>query len=94
MPKPVSLLTVQEAHKEYSSLTDQIRAKYEQLDSGEFGSPGTPAFDAEACELVCSCEPTVSKTEPANAKGIIQAHVLQALKTLFGSKFTQAGSLG
>ena len=51
MPKPVSLLTVQEAHKEYSSLTDQIRAKYEQLDSGEFGSPGTPAFDAEAGEL-------------------------------------------
>ena len=51
MPKTVSLLTVQEAHKEYSSLTDQIRAKYEQLDSGEFGSPGTPAFDAEACEL-------------------------------------------
>ena len=51
MPKPVSLLTVQEAHKEYSSLTDQIRAKYEQLDSGEFRSPGTPAFDAEACEL-------------------------------------------
>ena len=44
-------ITVQEAHKEYSSLTDQIRAKYEQLDSGEFGSPGTPAFDAEACEL-------------------------------------------
>ena len=42
MPKPVYLLTVQEAHKEYSSLTDQIRAKYEQLDSGEFGSPGTP----------------------------------------------------
>ena len=26
-------------------------SKYEQLDSGEFGSPGTPAFDAEACEL-------------------------------------------
>ena len=32
-------------------LTDQIRAKYEQLDSGEFGSPGSQAFDAEACEL-------------------------------------------
>ena len=43
MPKPVYLLTVQEAH-EYSSLTDQIRAKYEQLDSGEFGSPDTPSF--------------------------------------------------
>ena len=51
MPKPVYWMTVQEAHKEYSSLTDQIRAKYEQLDSGKFGSHGTPAFDAEACEL-------------------------------------------
>ena len=51
MPKPVFLMTVQEAHKEYNSLMGQIRAKYEQLDSGEFGSPGTPAFDAEACEL-------------------------------------------
>ena len=51
MPKPVYLLTVQEAHKEYNSLMDKIRAKYEQLDSGEFGSPGTPAFDTEACEL-------------------------------------------
>ena len=51
MPKPVYLLTVQEAHKEYNSLTDKIWAKYEQLDSGEFGSPGIPAFDAEACEL-------------------------------------------
>ena len=36
----------------------------------------------------------MSKTEPANAKGIVQAQVLQALKTFFGSKFTQAGSLG
>ena len=89
MPKPVFLMTVQEAHKEYNSLTDQIRAKCEQLDSGKFGSPGTPAFDAEACELAtstCSCEPTLHKTEPANSKEIIQAHVLQALKTLFGSK--------
>ena len=30
---------------------DKIRAKYEQLDSGEYGSPGTRAFDAEACKL-------------------------------------------
>ena len=45
------VMTVQEDHKEYNSLTDQIRAKYEQLDSGEFGSPGTPVFDAEAYEL-------------------------------------------
>ena len=51
MPKPVFLMTVQEAHKEYNSLTDQIQAKYEQLDSGKFGTVDTPAFKAEACEL-------------------------------------------
>ena len=51
MSKPVYLLTVQEAPKEFNSLTDQIRAKYEQLDSGEYGVVGNPAFNAEACEL-------------------------------------------
>ena len=44
-------MTVQESNKEYNSLTDQIRTKYEQLDSGEYGAVGTPAFNAEACEL-------------------------------------------
>ena len=89
MPKPVFLMTVQEAHNEYNSLMDQIRAKYEQLDLGEFGSPGTPAFDTEACELanlLATCELTLHKTEPANAKGIIQAHIHEPLKTLFRSK--------
>ena len=77
-------MTVQEAHKEYSSLMDQIRTKYEQLDSGKFGSPGTPVFDAEACELAHLLA-HVSKLckKPANAKGIIQIHILQALKTFF-----------
>ena len=42
---------MQEAQKEYNSLTDQIWAKYEQLDSDEYGAVGTPAFNAEACEL-------------------------------------------
>ena len=51
MFKSVYLLAVQEAHKEYNSLTDQIQAKYEQLDSGKFGAVGTPAFNAEACEF-------------------------------------------
>ena len=51
MPKPVFLMTVQQAYKDYKSLMDQIRAKYEQLDSGEYGAVGTPAFNAEACEL-------------------------------------------
>ena len=44
-------MTVQETHKEYNSLTDQIWAKYEQLDPGKYGAVGTPAFNAEACEL-------------------------------------------
>ena len=51
MPKPVFLMTVHEAHKEYNSSIDQIRARYELLDSGECGSVGTPAFDAECFEL-------------------------------------------
>ena len=51
MPKPVSLMTVHEADQEYNSLIDQIRAKYELLDSGECGSVGTPAFNAECSEL-------------------------------------------
>ena len=51
MPQPVYLLTVQEVYKEYYSLTDQIQAKYEQLDSGEYGAVGTLAFNAETCEL-------------------------------------------
>ena len=51
MPKPVFLMTVHEAHKEYNSLIDQIRAKYELLDSGECGSVGTPAYNAEYSEL-------------------------------------------
>ena len=51
MPKPVFLMTVQEAHKEYNSVIDQIRAKYKLLDSGECGLVGTPAFNAECSKL-------------------------------------------
>ena len=51
MPKPVFFMTVQEAHKEYNSLIDQIRAKYELLYSGECGSVGTPALNAECSKL-------------------------------------------
>ena len=51
MPKPVYLMTVCEAHKEYNSIIDQIRAKYELLDSGECGDIETPLFKAESCEL-------------------------------------------
>ena len=48
MPKSVYLLTVQEAlTRSTTSWSDQIWAKYDQLDSGEFGAVGTPAFNAE-----------------------------------------------
>ena len=43
MPKPVFLMTVHEAHKEYNSLIDQIQAKYELLDSQ------TPTLQALKC---------------------------------------------
>ena len=80
-------MTVQEAHKEYNSLMEKIKAKYEQLDSGKFRSPGTPAFDAEACELA-NILALVSQLciKLDLPKGIIQAHILQALKTLFELK--------
>ena len=90
MPKPVFLMTVQEAYKEYNSLMDQIRAKYKQLDSGEFGSPGTLAFDAETCELadlLAHVSQLCQKLNLPTPKELSQAHILQALKTLFGSKF-------
>ena len=51
MSKPVYLMTVHEAHKEYNSIIDQIRAKYKLLDSGKCGDIDTPLFKAESCEL-------------------------------------------
>ena len=51
MPKPVYLMTTEEAHKEYKSLIDQIRAKFEQLDSGEYGAIGSPVFNAKCSKL-------------------------------------------
>ena len=51
MPKPVYLMTVHEAHKEYNSIIDQIGAKYELLDSGKCEDIDTPLFKAESCEL-------------------------------------------
>ena len=92
MPIPVYFLTVQEVHKDYNSLTDQIRAKYEQLDSGEYGSVDTPSIQSWSLWIgksTCSCEPTMQETEPMDSKGIIQAYILQALKTPCQSKFMQ-----
>ena len=44
-------MTVAQAHEEFTKLVDQISAKFVQLDSGEFGAVGTPAFDAKMREL-------------------------------------------
>ena len=94
MPKQVSLLTVQEAYKEYSSLTDQIWAKYEQLDSGKFGSPGTTAFDAEACELanLIACVSKLCKKLNLPMPQELYRPTFFKHWRLFGSKL-QAGSL-
>ena len=51
MSIPVSQLTVEDAHKEFNSLADKVAAKYEQLDSVEFGAVGTPAFNTKSDEL-------------------------------------------
>ena len=70
-------------------MTDQIMAKYEQLDSGEYGAVGTPAYNAEACELANLLTPVSQLSQKLNLphpKEFIQAHILQALKMLFGSK--------
>ena len=80
MPKPVYLMTVQEAHKEYSSSMDQIRAKYKQIHSGKFGSPGTQAFDAEACELANLL---------ARVSQLCQKLNLQTSKELYRPRFTK-----
>ena len=48
-------MTVHEAHKEYNSIIDQIRTKYELLDSGKCGDIDTPLFKAELCELSDLC---------------------------------------
>ena len=51
MSIPVSQLTIEQAHKKFNFLADKIAAKYEQLDCGEFGAVGTPAFNAKSAEL-------------------------------------------
>ena len=66
MPKPVFLMTVHEAHMEYNSLIDQIRAKYKLLDSGECGSVGTPAFNAECSKLAHQITLVVDKSKKVN----------------------------
>ena len=43
-----------QAHQEFTKLVDQISAKFTQLDSGEFGAVGTPAFNAKMHELAVS----------------------------------------
>ena len=53
-PIPVGQLTVAQAHQEFTKLVDQISAKFAQLDSGEFGAVGTPAFNAKMHELAVS----------------------------------------
>ena len=66
MPKPVYLLTVQEAHKEYSSLTDQIRVKYEGVYPPVYseyikGSRSSRMLMCVGKCLLTSCERVIQK---------------------------------
>ena len=81
MPKPVYLLTVHEAHKENNSFIDQIWAKYELLDSGECGSVGTPAFDAECSELahLMACMSELCKHLVGVSRGYTDYHQGRAI---------------
>ena len=95
MPKPVYLLTMQEAHKEYNSLTDQIWAKYEQLDSGQFGAIGILVFNVEACKLanLLACNNQLcQRLNLQTPKELYRPTFFKHWRTLFGSKF-QASSL-
>ena len=76
-------MTVHEAHNEYNSLIDQIQAKYKLLDSGECGSVGTPAFNAECSELAHLMARMSELCKHLNLpmpKELSQAPALQALK--------------
>ena len=51
MSTPVNQPTAEETQKEYNSLMDKIAAKYQQLDSINFGAVHTLAFDAKSPKL-------------------------------------------
>ena len=70
-------MTVKEAHEEYNSLIDQIRAKYKLLDSGECGAVDTPVFNAESSELA---HLLAHMREPVNAQGTSQAPHTSSIK--------------
>ena len=81
---PVGQLTVAQAHQEFTKLVDQISAKFVELDSGEFGAVGTPAFDAKmrGC-FVCPYEPTMPKARFIYSSSFASATALQTLSGLF-----------
>ena len=85
-----------EAHKEYNSLMDKIRTKYKQLDSGEFGSPGIPAFDAEACELahLLACVSKLCiKLNLSTPKELYRSTVFKHWRHFLDQNSVKAGSL-
>ena len=83
---PVGQLTMAQAHQEFTKLVDQISAKFVQLDSGEFGAVGTPAFDAKNAQagcFVCPYEPTMPKARFIHSGSFASTTVLQTLSGLF-----------
>ena len=82
----VHQLTVDQFHKEFNSLVEKILAEFEQLDSGDFGAVGTPAFNAKSAELVvlfAHMSQLCLETKPAGFCTFTQATILQTLKSTF-----------
>ena len=95
---PVGQLTVAQAHQEFTKLVDQISAKFAQLDSGEFGAVGTPAFNAKMQKLavsfarmssclICPHEPTMPKAWFTSSGSFALTTFLQTLSGLVSAKF-------
>ena len=88
----VTQLTIEEAHKEFSSLPDKIAAKYVQLDSGEFRAVGIPAFNAKSKLAVLFAHMSqLCQTEHANANSILEdCHSSRIEEHFLGQNYRQA----
>ena len=80
MSIPLSEHTVEQAHKESNSLVDNIAAKYEQLDSGEFGTVCKPAFNAKSAKLASLFARMSQLCQRLNLAMSVQLHRLPFFK--------------
>ena len=88
----VNQLTIEQAHKEYNSLVDKIAAKYQQLNSAEFGVVGNLSFNAKSAKLPSLFAHMSQLCQRLHLPMPTQLHRLPCFKhwrVLFRSKFVQ-----